>query len=897
MTMLTPAARGAEPRLVTSVEGISEYELENGLKILLFPDPSKSQVTVNLTVFVGSRHEGYGEAGMAHLLEHMLFKGTPTFPQIPKVLKDHGADFNGTTSLDRTNYYETLPASDANLEFAITLEADRMVNSYVKGEDLATEMTVVRNEFERGENSPRGILDQRVMSAAYEWHNYGKSTIGNRADIERVPIESLQRFYKKYYQPDNAMLIVAGAFDPEFALKLIQEKFGAIPRPERVLDQTYTEEPAQDGERLVTLRRVGDVGLAEAVYHIPSGASPEYPAIDCLAYILTSTPSGRLYKALVETKLASRVSGYADSLHDPGVLKAMAEAAPGVEPRDLLGKMLEVIESTGEQGVTEEEVERAKRYWMKIWEMSLTDSAGLARYLSEWAAQGDWRLMFLYRDRLEQVTVESVNAAARQYLRQNNRTAGIFIPTKVPERVSVPKTPDLAEMIGDYKGREVVAAGEAFDVSYENIEQRTQRVILPSGVKAAFLPKKTRAEAVVVRLSLRYGTAESLQGLALACEALPHLMLRGTKQLTRQQIQDELDKSKTQLTVPFQGASAGNAVFEMVTRREHLPAALELLRQVVREATLPAAELELIRTQRLSSYEQQLSDPSALAQNGLSRALNAAYPPNDVRYVASPAEELERWKALQRDSVVRLYDNFLGGNYGEVVVIGDFETAEIQPLVEKIFSNWSAKEVFAHIPRTGNVAVRSNHEEIRTPDKENATLMAGSVFPMLDNNPDYPGLIIGNFVLGHSGLSSRLGDRVRQKEGLSYGVGSVVRSSALDQRTTFLMYAIFNPTNTTKVETAIQEEVALLLKEGITEEELQAAKKGYLEGQLIERNDDSYIASLLTSSLYLNRDLLFYSTRDQQIQQLTVAQVGETMRKWIDPSKIVTVVAGDFKKE
>ena len=227
--MMIGADVHAEPQLVTEVEGISEYRLSNGLKVLLFPDPSKPQVTVNLTVFVGSRHEGYGEAGMAHLLEHMLFKGTPDHPNIPKVLKDHGADFNGTTWLDRTNYYETLPASNANLEFAIKLEADRMVNSYVKGEDLISEMTVVRNEFERGENSPRSILDQRVMSAAYEWHNYGKSTIGNRADIERVPIDRLQQFYKKYYQPDNAMLVVAGAFEPELALKIIDETFGKIP--------------------------------------------------------------------------------------------------------------------------------------------------------------------------------------------------------------------------------------------------------------------------------------------------------------------------------------------------------------------------------------------------------------------------------------------------------------------------------------------------------------------------------------------------------------------------------------------------------------------------------------------------------------------------------------------
>src|SRR5882724_8953952 len=236
------------PKKTASVEGITEYHLDNGLRLLLFPDNSQSKVTVNMTVLVGSRQEGYGETGMAHLLEHMVFKGTPTHPKIPKELQEHGASFNGSTSNDRVNYFETLAATDENLEFAVSMEADRLVNSFIKREDLESEMTVVRNEFERGENSPAGVLGKRIAAAAYDWHNYGKSTIGNRSDIERVPVENLRAFYKKFYQPDNIILIIAGRFNEEKALGLAQKYFGTIPRPERKLDNTYTEEPAQDGE-------------------------------------------------------------------------------------------------------------------------------------------------------------------------------------------------------------------------------------------------------------------------------------------------------------------------------------------------------------------------------------------------------------------------------------------------------------------------------------------------------------------------------------------------------------------------------------------------------------------------------------------------------------------------
>ena len=223
---------------------MTEYRLANGARVLLFPEASRPTVTVNMTVLVGSRHEGYGESGMAHLLEHMVFKGTPYHPEVPKALRDHGASFNGTTNNDRTNYFETMPATDENLEFGIALECDRLVNSFVKGEDLLSEMTVVRNEFERGENNPGSILNQRIYAAAYEWHNYGKSTIGSRSDIERVPIENLQAFYKKYYQPDNVVLIVAGKFEEAKALALVEKYLGSIPKPTRKLDATYTEEPA-----------------------------------------------------------------------------------------------------------------------------------------------------------------------------------------------------------------------------------------------------------------------------------------------------------------------------------------------------------------------------------------------------------------------------------------------------------------------------------------------------------------------------------------------------------------------------------------------------------------------------------------------------------------------------
>lgn len=882
-------AEAAKPMSITTIEGISEYRLDNGLKVLLFPDHSKPTVTVNLTVFVGSRHEGYGEAGMAHLLEHMLFKGTPDRPNIPKELQARGADFNGTTWVDRTNYYETLPATDENLEFAIRLEADRMVNSYVKGEDLASEMTVVRNEFERGENAPPYVLAQRMMAVAYEWHNYGKSTIGNRADIERVPVDSLKRFYKKFYQPDNAMLVIAGRFDEKKALALTAETFGKLPKPERVLDQTYTEEPAQDGERTVTLRRVGDVAVVGVVYHIPSGAHPDFPAVDVLETILTSQPAGRLYKALVEQKKAADISGAAFAWHDPGVIRIMAEVAAGNSPEAVLDSLLDTLDLVVDRGVTKEEVDRAKQRLLKQRELAASDTAELAVELSEWAAQGDWRLYFLYRDRLEQVTVEDVDRVARAYFQPSNRTVGLYIPTEQPLRTTVPGTPELASMIGEYKGRESAAAGEAFDVAPLKIEERTSRREI-DGIDVALLPKKTRGSTVVVRLTLRYGTPESLLGLTKAADFLPAMMTRGTKQLTRQQLQDQLDQNLATLSSSGQ---AGEATFVIQTKRDKLPTVLGLLKQVLREPTLPSSELELLRQQSRSDLEQSLTDPQSLAVRLVQRTLSP-YPANDVRYIPTLPEELKLLQDLDIASIRKLYNDYLGSRAGQLVVVGDFDSEPTFDVLESMLHGWQSKQPYERIKRQGDQVIKADLVKIETPDKANAFYFAGQVLPMSDSHPDYPALLMANYIFGAGALSSRLGDRVRQREGLSYGVGSVFRANSLDERASISMYAITNPANMDRVMQAIREELVKLQKDGITDQELQRAQQGFLQSQEVSRTEDPHLARILEDTANAERTMAYYAKLEDAIRKLTPDEVVAAFRKHINTDRIFTAVAGDF---
>jgi len=296
---------------VTSVEGITEYLLPNGLKVLLFPDPSKPTITVNVTYLVGSRQENYGETGMAHLLEHLMFKGSLGHPNVAQELTEHGARANGTTNFDRTNYFETFAATEENLRWALDLESDRMVHSFIAKKDLDTEMTVVRSEYERGENDPYNVLILRMFSTAYLSHSYQHPVIGARSDIENVPIERLQAYYHLYYQPDNAVLLISGHIDESSTLAMINDLFGAISRPARTLPVLYTIEPAQDGEREVELRRVGDTQMAAAGYHIPAASHPDFASVSLLGAILADTPqvgSTRRWSRAARPQACSRCS-------------------------------------------------------------------------------------------------------------------------------------------------------------------------------------------------------------------------------------------------------------------------------------------------------------------------------------------------------------------------------------------------------------------------------------------------------------------------------------------------------------------------------------------------------------------------------------------------------------
>ena len=878
---------------VTSVEGVTEFRLVNGLQVLLVPDDSKPTTTVNVTYRVGSRHESYGETGMAHLLEHLIFKGTPTTRNLWDEFNKRGMRPQGTTSNDRTNYYASFSANEDTLRWYLGWQADAMLNSFIARADLDTEMTVVRNEMESGENSPSRVLLQQTLAAMYQWHNYGKSIIGARSDVENVDISRLQAFYRLHYQPDNATLIVAGRFDAARVLTWVAQSFGPLPRPQRVLPSTYTLDPAQDGERSLTLRRVGGAPFIFVGYHVPPGAHPDFAAAMLLAQVLGDTPGGRLHKRLVEKQLAASTFGSAWSLAEPGPLFLGASLAPGQDVDRARAEILAVVQSLATEPVTTEELERARTQWLNAWDQGFADPEVIGVQLSSAIAQGDWRLYFLQRDQLRRVNLADVQRVAGERLRADNRTVAVYLPTPAPQRAPAPARVDVAALLKDYRGEAAVAQVEAFDPTPARIDQRTQTRTLASGLRVALLPKATRGATVQAQLRLRYGDLASLNGLATVGSFTASLLDKGGAGLTRQQIADRFDQLQADVSI---GAGAQSVNVNITTKRQHLPAVVELVGRLLREPAFPPEPLEEVRRQALAGLERQRTEPAALVGKRLARHGNP-YPRGDLRYAASFEESEADLRAVTLAQTQAFHRRFYSAATGEFSAVGDFDAAAVTQALERALGNWrqpaAGVQPYTRVPQPLVAVAPARLVEV-TRDKPNANLLGGMALPLNDLHADFPALMLADHIFGAGG-SSRLWKRVRETDGLSYDVSSGVAWSSFDANSGWRVSAIFAPQNQPRVESAFNEELARALKDGFTQQEVDQARTSLLKSRQLNRAQDDILRSVLANNLERQRTFANSQRIDDALVALTLAQVNAAWRRYIEPSKLVMVWGGDFK--
>jgi zinc protease len=883
-------------------DGVTRYvHKANALELLIKEDRSAPVVTFLVLYRVGSRNEAVGYTGATHLLEHLLFKGTPSFnrasgTQIAAQLERIGADFNATTWYDRTKYFETIPSDQ--LEFAVRLEADRMRNSFVAEEDRQSEMTVVRNELELMDNDPFSVLEVQLMATAYREHPYHHPTIGWRADVEGVPIERLRAFYDTFYWPNNATAVIVGDVDPDEALALVDTYFGAIPASPAPIPDVYTREPEQQGERRIVLRRAGQDGIAVAAFPTPEAASPDAAPLAIIDTILAAGRSSRLYRDLVDTQLASEVNAWAGQFRDPSLFQVSARILPGVSHQTVEDVMLAALERLRTETVAPEELDKAKRIVSTQLVFGREGCSAFAERLSEAVSQVDWNWFHDYPEMVERVTAEDVRRVARAYFRRSRMTVGWFVPTgastdaddgfgdlsavrhPVPFR---PRSPRAREPHRLLTPGNPPAAGSGQPGDGTSFAGRTVREVLPNGVTVVVLERHFDP-TVSIRADLRAGSYFAPTGNRLLTGVTARMLERGTTKRDAMRFAEDIESLGA-----YVSATANAFTVEVAAHALSRDAGviLESIAEMLREPLFAESELNKVKTEVAAAVRRQ---QESTEDRSFERLTQLLLPPEHPYYRAPAETRLAALGATTATDLRLYHGQHFGGPALTLVVVGDVNAIEVVEETRRLFGDWEG--ILPGEIRREKTAPRDGVRDfVHVADKATADVIIGLPGTLLRRDADYYAARIGNAILGQSTLSSRLGIRVRDLEGLTYGIGSVFYGASIVDG---LWYARVSaaPENVERAIASTLDELRRALEEGVTRDEVDDYVSSFVGSYKVGLATNSGIADRLAESELFGFGPAYLDAFPDRVRSVTLEDVNAALRRHILLDKLSVVVAG-----
>jgi zinc protease len=923
---LATLAAHAQLSAVRNIETVAEYALPNGLQILLVPDATKPVATINITYRVGSRHESLGETGSAHLLEHMLFKASGKVANPMQDMQSMGMRWNGTTNFDRTNYFASFLSNDdkaaQRMDYMLSWLAGMMTQAKFTRADLDSEMTVVRNEFERAENEPGRVLGDRMRAAAFAHHGYRHSVLGARSDIENIPLDALYAFYRKHYRPDNATLIIAGRFDEAAVKAKIAAEFGPIPKPASALPASYTEEAVQDGERSVILRRAGGLATTAALYHMPAGGTREGVAARVLAETLTQT-SGPLTVALVNQQLAVTEWAYYYPAREPGFMGVgigLPEKTEGMTDEQYrtkafssaaaLAKVLEVYQPS------DSEVQTARNTLLANTRAILRDAESTGQTLSEMVAQGDWRLLFGVRDTLIDLKGDEVRKLASTYLVASNRTSGTYLPipanaspqeTLAWERTPALPLPSPAQLLAYTPPNPNVLAATAttigsvtevikadsYDITAQSMAQRTQRAQLTvagsPGLQLAVLPRAAKDDRVHGTLRLRWGTAETVKGSGSMAPMIAALLPEGTLQLNAAQLKDRLQALDARISF---SSNAGSLNASLEFPAANTSATLALLNQMLREPAFDQAAFDRNQRAMLASMQNIKADTASLANNTLERSYRpkSLYGEGDPREVRTFEETEALIRQTKLEDLRAYWKRFGAAQVGELVLMGPIALEPVKAQLNYLWGDWASNEKYVPWKLEFATPQGDPSATVPIPDKANASYAGRIAITLSEADADFPALFAAIQILSQQGLRQR----VRVKEGLSYGVGAELSMQAVGNTASININASFAPANLAKLRSTIREVLVQARAEGYGAFEVSFAKSAIVSRRAELRNQPANAVGNIANNLRYNRPLDYTQRFDDAYEALDAAAINTALKKYLDPDKLRDAVAGTF---
>ncbi len=892
LLVVTSFAEGNGFTFEREMGGIEEYTLDsNGLKLLIVSDPSAEEAGVNIVFGVGSRYEGYGETGATHLLEHLLFKSSKNHPDITQELKNHALNYNGTTWTDRTNYYETFEPTIDKLCWALSLESDRLTNCVVKKEYLDSEMSVVRNEFEMGEDSHVNNLWEAVESAAYRWHNYGNSTIGARSDIEQVRIENLADFYHHYYRPSNTTLIVVGPYPKELILRKVSHYFGGATNPQKPIIHPYTQEPAQEGQRFVRVERVGGKAFGMAAYHVPGYIHADTPALLAFKSLMTMENRGQMVKEFVNTGKIVDVGAYSYKFRDPSLMFFMGDFSDIEALESCKDDWLNLIENSDRWDFKEEDLKLLQDGVRASLKSASSDVTKMMSDLTSFVASGDWRSYYYISEQILDLDVKTVRETASRYFMPSNRTLGFYYPQEeVPQRVDIKPlaSQDFSKMLDGYKPVTEVTKGEVFDFTPKNIVNRQVAGQLDSGWDYLFFPRKTRGNWIHGALTYQIPVAGLTHKQTTALYVATSLLNKGTQSIPLAQWDARLAEMGSAVNFNLDRNSL-NVVFECTD--DNLAETLAMIMSALKEPAFSGDELEKTQRQLISVVEQSKTNPAARAKHRFDQLL-FPYPEGSFYQTVDLDRAIGFIGDLSVDEVVHNYAQHAMVRPGLITLGGGLETKNTEQLLDKVLTSATVKSESVDFLAYDYFKPNPQAETISIADKKNALLYMGHTLKLDRYSPERAALKVANWIFGGSTLSSRLGTKIRVEEGLSYGIRSAISLDELGN-SKFFIKGQSNPDNFKKMEELVLVVLQDALRGGFTEQEVADAKKAYLS--LIR---SSYSGSSVVPVLHRlgleGDDFNWYSQYEEAIEALTVDDVNKAFRAYIKPDQLTTVRSGSL---
>lgn len=883
--------------------GIREYQhTKNGLQVLLMEDPSAPVLTFMITYKVGSRNERLGNTGSTHILEHMMFKGTPTFNKekgtaISAMLQNVGAMMNATTWLDRTNYFEMLPSE--HLELAVKIESDRMRNLLLDENHLKSEMTVVRNEFEIGENNPEEALDKNIWATAYQAHPYHHSTIGWKSDIENVSIKGLREFYDTYYWPNNATVTIIGGFNSDQALKLIDQYFGAIPKSPHPIPEVYTVEPRQEGPRRVTVKRAGQNGLVGIAHKTPKGLHPDHAALAILDRVLTSGKNSRFYKRLIDKGLAARADVSYMPFRDEALFISYITLTPQTSHEQIEKLVLEEYEKIKAEGITLQELEAAKAQFRASAAFARDGSFGIAAQINEAIAIGDWTHFVKFQDAVQKVTLEDIRRVAATYWIEDQMTVGYFIP-KTEEKKSTGSLP-MNDRQASYTYRRPTAL---FDYPWIEDAGSAALATVP-GTSATSLAKKITdkrihsirvltmktsvKDVVTLRGSFFAGTVFAPKENKALADLTVAMLDQGTKKRDKFAIAAELEKIGA--TVSFTNT---NETVEFTARclKNDVPTVMAIIAEELREPLFDEKTFETVKKRRMALYRQNLENTDVRALETLSQKI---FPEDHPNYAVTTEQMLRDIEKTTLEDVRAFYRQYYGPRSMTIVAVGDVDSKVVEHAVKTGFSGWKGGVTFKTPKAATPVKGSETPLIVNLQDKTSTTVMIGTVTGLRQDDKDYLPLYVGTYILGGN-FSARLMMTVRDNEGLTYGIRAGTRGQTFCDGM-WLVNAYFGTQLVDKGIESTHRQIHLWLSDGITDDELAAKKTTITGSYKVGLSTTGRMAEQILNIAMRNAPLSYLDEYPKEVNALTTSRVNQVIRKYIRKDNLITVVAGSVKNK